>query len=839
MGKLAIALLACWMAFSTNAQVIERYQFDIDPQPISDAMVSLALQRGLNIVFLADLTENLSANPVKGRYTLAEALDLLLDGSGLRARISNNRLIQIERFAQQPTQIQQQRISRTEPELPPQPPVEFVSPVTETIDTIEVVCKLISPYNLGTTVSSTKTQRDFLATPQIVNALTSALANDIAARDYTDSSLLVSSATYLERSTGVSDEIRLRGFAYPSLKINGIGAHAYVAPTDIAFIDSIEVAKGPSSVLFGRMEPGGMINMMLKQPGSASNAFSIRHGTDQFLRSEMDVSLSLGDSSDIRLIAFSQRQGDADTLDLDDADGAMLALDYQFENGAVFNAYYRYESQDVLQQFGSPIGGFNTSVQFFENEEGDIEVIAPLQEDLRSSLDIERQSLNLSINDWSIGDWSAALHLQYDSYQSNSSVRYPIIDSFFLDLEDIVVSSDDLTAAFLEDDELRDRIIEGFESVSIEDDNIDFEQEPYAYDTQFLSIESTLYRTDWIGGWQIEQLYGVNINASEPETLIWQTHDTRSTFIPVDQTQVLFNPETASSNVEDRNIGAFGQWAVSYQSLTGFIGVRWDQLSFNSKSLTVPRERDYHDLTTRIGAVYQVAENSSVYFNYSESFSPQFDVLEIPNPASPEPDEDELVGLFFPSPARSVQWEFGVKQLWFDERLQTSCAFFDISKKGIQSTIIHQDNSGVECDVAGTFGENWHINFGISWLDAEIVDSFDDDLIGNTPRMTPERSANLWLSRDIEWTGQWSGNAGIGYTFVDERFISAENLQPLEAYHVVDFGLTLDYQQTLSVSLFLRNAFDERYTLGVFNALPFWTNPGPGRTFETRLTYRF
>ena len=92
-------------------------------------------------------------------------------------------------------------------------PIEVARPVYD--DIVVVVAQMISPYNLGTTVSSTKTQRGFLETPQAVSAIPEELSKDIGSRDLADVTMLASSATYLERSAGVTDELRLRGFAYP------------------------------------------------------------------------------------------------------------------------------------------------------------------------------------------------------------------------------------------------------------------------------------------------------------------------------------------------------------------------------------------------------------------------------------------------------------------------------------------------------------------------------------------------------------------------------------------------------------------------------------------------
>ena len=164
---------------------------------------------------------------------------------------------------------------------------------------------------------------------------------------------------------------------------------------------------------------------------------------------------------------------------------------------------------------------------------------------------------------------------------------------------------------------------------------------------------------------------------------------------------------------------------------------------------------------------------------------------------------------------------------------------YDIEKSGIDSLIIEQHNLGLECDAVGSLGNGWHLRLAASWLDAEIADSFEPEFIGNRPRISPKHTASLWLSRDLVLNNDWRARIGLGYQTVGKRFISAENNTLLDAYHLVDAGVTVEYGDHLTIGVLLRNAFDEAYTLGVFNALPFWTNPGQGRTLESSLTYRF
>lgn len=79
----AAATLPAGPAFAQNEQSIA---FEIAPQALSDAIRALARASGRSIIASAELVENRNAPRVSGRYEVAGALAVLLEGTGLRAR---------------------------------------------------------------------------------------------------------------------------------------------------------------------------------------------------------------------------------------------------------------------------------------------------------------------------------------------------------------------------------------------------------------------------------------------------------------------------------------------------------------------------------------------------------------------------------------------------------------------------------------------------------------------------------------------------------------------------------------------------------------------------------
>ena len=71
--------------------------------------------------------------------------------------------------------------------------------------------------------------------------------------------------------------IFMRGFPATSFLRNGVRSldeDNGVFSTDFADVDQVQVLKGPAAILYGALEPGGVVNYVTKQPQSAP-AYSI------------------------------------------------------------------------------------------------------------------------------------------------------------------------------------------------------------------------------------------------------------------------------------------------------------------------------------------------------------------------------------------------------------------------------------------------------------------------------------------------------------------------------------------------------------------------------------
>ena len=71
------------------------YEIDIAQQDVAKALTRLSEQADVQVFFPYNLTKGKTANAIKGNFTVLQALDLMLKGSGLHGGISKNGVLTI------------------------------------------------------------------------------------------------------------------------------------------------------------------------------------------------------------------------------------------------------------------------------------------------------------------------------------------------------------------------------------------------------------------------------------------------------------------------------------------------------------------------------------------------------------------------------------------------------------------------------------------------------------------------------------------------------------------------------------------------------------------------
>jgi len=214
----------------------------------------------------------------------------------------------------------------------------------------------------------------------------------------------------------------------------------------------------------------------------------------------------------------------------------------------------------------------------------------------------------------------------------------------------------------------------------------------------------------------------------------------------------------------------------------------------------------------RVGIVYQPWPWLSVYGNYVESIGSN-------NGAS--------FGGAFLKPQTAQQWEVGIKTELFDGKLNSTLAFFDLTKQSVATQItgspfsraIGEANSqGVELDISGQLTENLSIIGSYAYSDARITKDLSGTE-GNRLASVPRNSGSLWAKWEFgdEFIRGLSLGTGVyvrGTRSADNNITTPADYVQLPGYARWDasIGYSFNYAGTkMTTQLNVYNILDKDY----------------------------
>ena len=155
-------------------------------------------------------------------------------------------------------------------------------------------------------------------TPQSITVVSEKLMNEQATTRLEDALRNVPGIT-LNAGEGAArgDTVNLRGFsAFNDFFLDGI-RDAAVYSRDSFNLESLEVVKGPSAILFGRGSTGGAINQVSKAPMlTPLDSVTAVFGTNDLYRATADVNMPLSSSAALRVNAMAESSEVADRDDV-------------------------------------------------------------------------------------------------------------------------------------------------------------------------------------------------------------------------------------------------------------------------------------------------------------------------------------------------------------------------------------------------------------------------------------------------------------------------------------------------------------------------------------------
>jgi iron complex outermembrane recepter protein len=256
-GCVPLRRAALWSALVFSSSIVlppcfaqaEPLTISFPAQPLAAALDSLAKQTGIKLNYAPEMVKGEHAPALAGRLTADEALGRLLAGSGLTYAKTE------EAYAITPASNETAKAAKEETVA--QLPLIVVSEKTEE-----------TGYITRRASTATKTNTPIMLTPFSIQVVPKEVIQDQQAIRLEDVTKNVSGVQTNWGYGGLYEGFALRGFETNNILRNGqrIGGGFGRSSIDMANIEMVEVLKGPAAMIYGRLDPGGMINVVTKKP---------------------------------------------------------------------------------------------------------------------------------------------------------------------------------------------------------------------------------------------------------------------------------------------------------------------------------------------------------------------------------------------------------------------------------------------------------------------------------------------------------------------------------------------------------------------------------------------
>lgn len=215
--------------------------------------------------------------------------------------------------------------------------------------------------------------------------------------------------------------------------------------------------------------------------------------------------------------------------------------------------------------------------------------------------------------------------------------------------------------------------------------------------------------------------------------------------------------------------------------------------------------RKYNWTSWRVGSVYKFTSDTVVYGQYSTAKDPVGSNILLVN-------ANQNFDL-----TAAKQWEIGLKSSWLNNRAETTIAYFDIERDdvleriGVDSatSIGGRDSSGVEASITLQPTDHWRLGANAAYIDAGFKPSANFvAFANNTPPNVAKWTGNAWISYDQ--IASLPIEAGLSLHYVGDRFGDNQNSVTLKSYALTDLFAAWKFKN-YRLSAKVDNVFDEVY----------------------------
>lgn len=568
-----------------------------------------------------------------------------------------------------------------------------------------------------------------------------------------------------------------------------------------AFVESVDVLRGPGAAIGVRSEPGGTVNIVTRQP-MMNNAGTVLLSAGQHAAQELTVDLnrvlSADDKLAARLIATRSRADEWRHVQ-DQLDGVKLGIAksdgkrYHLRAGVeATNQVYQPDYGIVAlngrpvdipldRQLGEPFGDSTTNNRIVDLH-GDVALTPAtrLAADL-THLEAHSTSIKNLLNGVPLPGHPAGTYARVSAWEPDTRRR---IDTLATSL-----ASDQRL------DGLTHHLFLG----------LDYYKE--TLDQSALSVPASTSPSINV----YDPIYG-RVTAPPAGAVLARSLTTQDL-------------KAISASAQDRL--EMGAWSL-------IAGLRYTDQRFVYGATGV-RPVTESNWSPKLGLLYRPAPRDTVYANLASGLSPN-QVTSSSNQSLPS--------------RKATQAEVGWKALWKSGALMSDVALYRLKQANMisadQGTPLNNfdftvDGSarsqGLEASLNGHLTERLNLSAAYAYTDAVYRRNalYGGKRVPNVAR----RALTLW--GQYAWNDDWK--TGAGAYLQSARYADEANTTTLPGYARLDLTHTWQHKigglGVVSVQLALRNALDQRYYVSSHLHVSRWIMPGEGRNASLTAAYRF
>lgn len=688
----------------------------------------------------------------------------------------------------------------------------------------------VDGYVARRSATGSKSDTPLVETPQSISIVTRDEIQDRGATTLQDAvSYTPGVASFASGRSLALDEFLVRGFDTANGNLGQLRdgmklqANVYDAGQEAYGLERIEILKGPASILYGQLGPGGVINSISKRPSfEPIGEINVTGGSFDNKQLSADISGPIGQSGDwaYRVTGLVR---DADTwIDHVPDDRRYIAPAITWrptdDTSLTLLAYY----QEIRTRFVAPMDAVGS---VFRNAAGN----RFPRDKFLGDTDFDRYNIN-----------SGAIAYIFD-HEFNENVSFSSRARYFESKADW----DYLTWVGVADPAAPNTVTRGRS-----------EREEHS---RVWTTDNHLQFKFGTGPIEHTAIVGVDYARQNYDTDRFRDNFGGTIDIGTGVSTPPSNAAYAFNRGFDRTIQQVGVYAQDqlklWDKFVFLAGVRQDwastDLAYKTPEVAgiYPKQKD-DAFTGRVGFVYLAPYGFAPYVSYSESFSPAIAGELAPNPAEAPPafkpttGEQYEAGLRWTSPNEQTVLTGSIYKI--DQR---NVVVFDAGGGASQSGLVR--SKGFEFEAKSKW-EAWQLIASYAYTNAKTIEDEDTFRIGQQLPLVPRHQAALWLTYDMTSIGARGLTLGAGVKYFGKTNIEPDfspvtgeltNFRNVPGYVTVDALARLDLgalnpsMKGFQAQINAKNLFDKK-TYSCASGFA-GCNYGQPRTILATLSYKW